>query len=50
MSPVDKLSAIVVTAIAAAAVYIAYNNEKLGGAILVGVAIATLLYTLLTGN
>ncbi|MFC7912110.1 hypothetical protein [Streptomyces nigra] len=50
MSPVDKLSAIVVAAIGLAAVYIAYRNEKLGGAVLVGAAVVTLLYTLLTGN
>lgn len=42
-----------VLALAAAglgAVYIAYRNEKHGGALMVGVAVVTVLYVLLFGN
>lgn len=50
MSPVEKLNAIVLAAGGLVAIYITYRNEKLGGAILVGTAVVTLLYVLLFGN
>ncbi|GAB2463473.1 hypothetical protein [Streptomyces incanus] len=50
MNPVDKLNALVLAAGALIAIYIAYRDERLGVAVMVGTAVTTLLYLLLFGN
>ncbi|MFI8093984.1 hypothetical protein ACIF9R_37740 [Streptomyces sp. NPDC086080] len=50
MSPVDKLNVLVLAAVGLGAVYVAYRNEKLGAALMVGTTVVTVLYVLLFGN
>ncbi|MEV4046684.1 MULTISPECIES: hypothetical protein [Actinomycetes] len=50
MNPVDKLNALALAAGALIATYIAYRDERLGAAVMVGAAVTTLLYLLLLGN
>jgi hypothetical protein len=50
MDAVDKMNVITLAAAGGLAVCLAYRDEKLGAAILVGTAVVTLLYLLLLGN
>ncbi|MET9966529.1 hypothetical protein ABZZ80_11615 [Streptomyces sp. NPDC006356] len=50
MNPVDKLNVIVLAIAGGLAVYVAYRDERLGAALVVGASVVTLLYMLLLGG
>lgn len=50
MNPVDKLNVIVLAVAGGLAAYVAYRDERLGAALVVGATVVTLLYMLLLGG